>query len=84
MVHYKCGKTRLYMDTGNKKEWLSLYVVDPLVKTSEHTLAMRLTRKAAWALVQEINARLFGEDEKAIGHYTTLQTDKDKDMCFFR
>ena len=70
------------MDTGNKKEWISLYVNSPFIKTDCHTLGIRFTRKAAWALIREIEARLFEENKSLLRHEDTINTDRNEDMCF--
>ena len=80
MANYKDSEKCIFMDTGNHKEWITLYMnfkKPPIDKCP----GIRLTRKMAWALMKEIEARLFFGNEKDIRLDDTL-TAHETDYCF--
>lgn len=74
-MRYINSELECYMDTGNHKEWITLYFNNRETKT---TKGLRLTRRMAWHLMQEINTRLF--DDGDINHNKIKE--EAEDYCF--
>lgn len=88
MAKYKSGNTILFMNSGHDREWVTIYVtsfdkikVGKFSKDKVTEVGLRLTRKMAFALIKEIEARLFDGEEKDIRISKTIE-EKDTDLCF--
>jgi len=78
-MYYKNEETKIFMDTGNFLEWLTLYCSFKRIIKKDEIVGIRLTRKMAYALMKEIENRLFGGSESVI--FNTI-SENNQDYCF--
>ena len=77
-MNYDDQQLSIFMDTGNFKESITLYIKLKRDFKKNDCPGMILTRKMAYALMNEIKARLF--DDSKVKH--GLLKAKDSDSIF--
>ena len=68
-----------FMDTGNLKEYVTLYIKPHKTFTPDDCPGIRLTRRMAFALMKELEGRLFGDGE--VDSCGVIK-EKPTDYCF--
>lgn len=78
-MEYKDSQTRMFLCTGKNLEWVNLHFSFERDVKKGDILGLRLTRRMAWALMKEIEGRLFMP--KAVDTCGVI-TETKEDYCF--